>query len=339
MKAVVIERPHEAAYRDVETPVCGPEDVLVRSHLAGVCRTDLEVLMGVLDRRWVRYPCIPGHEWAGTIAEVGERVTDLTAGDRVVCEGIVPCLRCPRCKAGDTNLCQHYDQLGFTRGGGYGEYVLAPRHVVHRLPPHVSFEAAVLVEPGSVVLRGIERGRPSPGEAVGVVGVGSLGALALRLLRLFSPSEVVAYGIRDGELELARSLGADRTVHLGAESLAERELDLVLECAGAVAAVELATRLVRPGGRVVLLGIAGEGTTIELTADLFSLSDIELIGGFSYTSAVWARLVSLLTAGLVDLDSIVTHRFPAAEFEAAFALMDARDGIVGKVVLEHPVQR
>jgi len=337
VKAVVIERPHEAAYRDVETPVCGPEDVLVRSHLAGVCRTDLEVLLGVLDRRWVHYPCIPGHEWTGTIAEVGERVTDLSPGERVVCEGIVPCLHCPRCKAGETNLCEHYDQLGFTRGGGYGEYVLAPRHVVHRVPGHVSLDAAVLVEPASVVLRGIERGRATPGETVGVVGVGSLGALALRLLRLFSPSEVVAYGIRDTELELAHSLGADRTVNLAVERPIEGELDLVLECAGAVAAVELATRLVRTGGRVVLLGIAGEGTTLELPADLFSLSDIELIGGFSYTSAVWARLVSLLTAGLVDLDSIVTHRFPAADFEAAFALMDAREGIVGKIVLEHAV--
>jgi threonine dehydrogenase-like Zn-dependent dehydrogenase len=76
-------------------------------------------------------------------------------------------------------------------------------------------------------------------------------------------------------------------------------------------------------------------TTIELPADLFSLRDVELIGGFSYTSAVWTRLVSLLAAGLVDLDPIVTHRFAAADFEAAFALMDARDGIVGKIVLEH----
>src|SRR5207247_8294450 len=174
-----------------------------------------------------------------------------TLGDRVVCEGIVPCLRCPRCNAGETNLCEHYDQLGFTRGGGYGEYVLAPRHVVHPLPGHISLDAAVLVEPASVVLRGIERGRASPGEAVGVVGVGSLGALALRLVRLFSPSEVVAYGIRDTELELARSLGSDRTVNLAVERPTEGELDLVLECAGAVAAVELATRLVRQGGRAV----------------------------------------------------------------------------------------
>src|SRR5262245_38891793 len=104
------------------------------SHKAGVCRTDIEVLNGVLDPRWIRYPCIPGHEWAGSVADTGSNVTDLRPEERVVCEGIIPCLRCRRCKAGETNLCENYDQLGFTRPGGYGEYVVVPRHVVHRLP-------------------------------------------------------------------------------------------------------------------------------------------------------------------------------------------------------------
>jgi len=335
VKAVVIERPREASYRDVDAPVCGPEDVLVRSELAGVCRTDLDVLLGVLDSRWVRYPCIPGHEWVGTVAEIGERVTDLAPGERVVCEGIVPCRRCRRCLAGDTNLCERYDQLGFTRGGGYGEYVLAPRHVVHPLPEHVSRDTAVLVEPASVVLRGIERGRAAEGETVGVIGVGTLGALAIRLLSLHAPATVIAYGIRAEELDLARSLGADRTVDLTAQEPEEGGLDLVLECAGSVTAVELATRLVREGGRVVLLGISGAGTLLELPADRIPLRDLELIGSVGYTSAVWSRVVSIVSDGLVDLGGIVTHRFPAADFEAAFALLDARDGIVGKIVLEH----
>ncbi len=335
MKAVVIERPEEVAYREVETPVCGPNDVLVRSRRAGVCRTDLAVLHGALDRRWVRYPCIPGHEWSGTVAEVGENVTDLAPGDRVVCEGIIPCLRCVRCKAGETNLCRNYDQLGFTRGGGYGEYVLAPRRAVHRLPEHVSLEEAVLVEPAAVVLRGLERGRSVPGERIGVVGVGTLGALTIRLLRLSPPAQLVAYGIREEELAFATSLGVDRAVNLATEGPEEGRLDLVVECAGAVPAIELASRLVREGGRVVLLGISGEGKALELPADRIALRDLELIGSVSYTTAAWTRLVSLLSSGVVSLDGIVTQRFPASEFAAAFALMDARDGVVGKVVLEH----
>ncbi len=333
----MIERPHEVAYREVDSPVCGPDDVLVRSHLAGVCRTDLEVLEGALDPRWVRYPCIPGHEWSGSVAEVGANVTDLREGDRVVCEGLVPCARCGPCKAGDTHLCENYEHLGFTRGGGFGELVLAPRQVVHRLPDSVSYEAAVLIEPGSVVLRGIERGRLVPGEAVAVVGIGTIGSLAITLARPLSPREIVAFGIRDEELELALRLGADRVVNV-AEDDQEGGFDLVLEAAGAVPAIELATRLPREGGRIVQLGVAGEGKLLELPADRLVLRDLELIGSVAYTTAVWSRLVGLLTAGLVDLDPIVTHRFPLADFAEAFALMDAREGIVGKIVLEHEPQ-
>jgi L-iditol 2-dehydrogenase len=315
VKAVVIDRPHEVAYRDVAEPVYGPGDVVVRSHKAGVCRTDLEVLEGALDLRWVRYPCIPGHEWSGSVTEVGADVDDFKRGDRVVCEGLIPCNRCGRCKAGDTHLCANYDSLGFTRAGGWGELVVAPRHVVHRLPDSVSFEAAVLVEPGSVVLRGLERGGLAVGESVGVIGIGTIGALAILLARLFSPREIVAFGIRDEELELAAGLGADQVVKI-ADSEPAGGFDIVLETAGAVAALELATRLPREGGRIVQLGLAGAGKLLELPADRLVLRDLELIGS-------------------VGLDPLVTHQFAAADFQTAFELMDRREGIVGKVVLEH----
>jgi 2-desacetyl-2-hydroxyethyl bacteriochlorophyllide A dehydrogenase len=337
---VVIAGPGEVALREVEEPVCGPGEVVVRSRAAGVCRTDLEVLHGELDRRWVSYPCIPGHEWSGEIAEVGEGVARFAVGDRVVCEGIVWCGECRRCLAGDTNLCEHYDQLGFTRGGGYGELVLAPERVVHRLPEHVSFETGVLVEPGSVVLRALERGRLAAGESVGIVGIGTLGSLASVLARLVGPARIVAYGIREEELELARRLGADEVLDVSGGDPPPGEHDLVVETAGAVPAVELATRLAREGGRVVLLGIAGEGRMLDsLPADRIALRDLELIGSVGYTSAAWSRLVTLLADRRVDLAPIVTHRFPLDEFEQAFELMENRAGIVAKIVLEHAPPR
>jgi L-iditol 2-dehydrogenase len=343
VKAVLIERPHEVAYVDLERPSPRVGEVLVKSHVAGVCRTDLEMLHGGLtDPRWVRFPLVPGHEWSGTLAELGEGVDDLAVGDRVVCEGMIPCNRCRRCKAGDTQLCLNYDQVGFTRAGGYGEYVAVPRHVVHRLPDAVSFAAGVLVEPGSCVLRGLERGRPRPGEAIGVIGIGTLGSLAVTLARLHSPGALLAYGVRPEELDFARALGADGVVHVVDEDpvaathrLAGGALDLVIETAGAVEAVHLATQLVRPGGRVVLLGLAGEGKTLELPADRIMLSDMDVIGSCSYPTSTWSRMVRLLERGLVDLDPIVTHRFPTARFEDAFALMDDRNGVVAKIVLEH----
>jgi 2-desacetyl-2-hydroxyethyl bacteriochlorophyllide A dehydrogenase len=336
VKAVVIERPHEAAFREVETPVCGPGEVLVRSRLAGVCRTDLEVLEGKLDLRWVVYPCIPGHEWSGVVEQAGDDVRDLAPGDRVVCEGFCYCGICRRCRAGDTNMCENYDQLGFTRGGGYGEFVLVPRRVVHALPENVSFDAAVLIEPASVALQALLRARPLPGESVGVVGVGTVGALTIVLAKLFSPAAIVAYGIREAELELARRLGATETVLVsGGPAAHESELDLVVETAGAVPAVELAIRLPRAGGRIVALGIAGAGQELHLPADWFTLRDLTLIGSVGYTTRVWSHVVELIGAGVVDFEPVVSRRVAADRFEDAFSLMREPDGVVGRILLEH----
>ena len=344
MRAIVIEKPNAVSLREVETPTPGFGDVRVRSVRAGVCRTDLDIVAGTLDPRWVRFPVVPGHEWSGVIDSVGEGVTGLEPGDRVVCEGNIACLGCARCRAGDTHLCASYDAVGFTRSGGYGELVIVPARVVHPLPEHVSFDAAVLVEPGAVVLKALERAHIEPGETVGVIGIGALGAIAIRLARLRSPATIVAYGVRDEELELALALGADSVVKVAevdaeAETrrLTEGGLDVVVETAGAVPAFELSTRIAREGGRIVALGIAGHGHDLTLPVDRIALRDLTVLGSVGYTTAAWARMVALLREQLVDLDPIVTHRFPLERFEDAFALMDDRRGVVAKIVLEHAV--
>jgi 2-desacetyl-2-hydroxyethyl bacteriochlorophyllide A dehydrogenase len=336
MKAVVVERPHEVRYREVAAPAVGADDVLIESRQAGLCRTDIEMMTGAFtDPKWVRYPLIPGHEWAGTVVDVGANVSSMYVGDRVVCEGFITCNRCSRCRSGETHWCENVEALGFTRPGGYAELVAVPEQIVHRLPEHVSFEAGVLVEPASVVLRSLEKARPEPGESVGVIGIGTLGAIAIALLRLRSPSRIVAYGVRVEELELARRLGATEVVLAEDGAQAEAELDLVVETAGAPVAVELATQLCRPGGRAVLLGIAGEGRTLTLVSDLLVAKDIALIGSIAYPASTWSRVVGLVSDGVLDLDPIVTHHFPIRDFEEAVRLMDERSGIVAKIVLEH----
>jgi threonine dehydrogenase-like Zn-dependent dehydrogenase len=342
MRAIVIEKPNDIALREVETPTPGPGEARVRSVLAGVCRTDIDLLTGALDDRWVHFPVVPGHEWSGVVDAVGEGVTTVAPGQRVVCEGNIGCMSCPRCRTGDTHLCERYDAVGFTRSGGWGEYVVVPARILHTLPEHVSFEAAALVEPGSCVVKALDRASIQPAESIGVVGVGAMGALAIRIARLRSPSTIVAFGVRDEELGLARMLGADAVVNV-AEQDAEAEvqglvggrLDVVVETAGAIDAVELSTRLVREGGRVVLLGIAGHDRELTLPADRIPLRDLTVYGSVGYTMAAWARMVGLLRERLVDLDPIVTHHFPLDRYEDAFALMDERRGVIARVVLEH----
>jgi threonine dehydrogenase-like Zn-dependent dehydrogenase len=343
VRAIVIEEPNAIALREIETPTPGPGEARVRSVVAGVCRTDLDILTGALDPRWVRFPVIPGHEWSGVVDAVGPGVGGLTPGQRVVCEGNIGCMRCARCRAGDTHLCASYDAVGFTRGGGWGEFVVVPARILHPLPDHVSFESAALVEPGSCVVKALGRARIEPAETVGVVGVGALGALAIRIARLRSPATIVAYGVRDEELGLARLLGADAVVNV-AEQDAEAEtralvggggLDVVVETAGAVPAVELSTRLAREGGRVVVLGIAGREESLVLPADRIPLRDLTVFGSVGYTTAAWAHMVGLLREGLVDLGPIVTHRFALERFEDALAFMNERTGVVARIVLEH----
>ena len=344
MRAIVIDQPNAVALREVETPTPGAGEVRVRSVRAGVCRTDLDILSGILDPRWVRFPVVPGHEWSGVVDSLGEGVTGVEPGQRVVCEGNIPCLSCGRCRSGDTHLCASYDAVGFTRGGGWGEFVIVPARILHPLPHHVSFDAAVLVEPGACVLKALGRAQIEPAETVGVVGIGAMGALAIRLARLRSPAAIIAYGVRDEELELALALGADAAVNV-AQADAEAEtrrlagggFDVVVETAGAVAAAELSTRLAREGGRVVMLGIAGRDHELALPADRIPLRDLSIFGSVGYTTAAWARMVGLLRDRLVDLDPIVTNRFPLDQFEDAFALMDDRHGIVARIVLEHDV--
>jgi D-arabinose 1-dehydrogenase-like Zn-dependent alcohol dehydrogenase len=338
MRAIVVERPDSVSLTEIETPEPGPGEARVRSVIAGVCRTDIDILTGALDERWVRFPVVPGHEWSGVVDAVGDGVTTVERGQRVVCEGNIGCMACARCRAGDTHLCASYDAVGFTRSGGWGEFVVVPARILHVLPEHVSFEAAALVEPGSCVVKALGRARIEPAETVGVVGVGAMGALAIRIARRRSPAAIVAFGVREEELELARALGADQVVNVSRGEPDAAGLDVVVETAGAVPAVELSTRLVREGGRVVLLGIAGRDQELALPADRIPLRDLSILGSVGYTTAAWAHMVALLRERLVDLDPIVTHRFPLERYEDAFALMDERRGIVARIVLEHAVR-
>ena len=345
MRAIVIDQPNEIVLRDVETPSPGRGEVRVRSVIAGVCRTDLDILTGALDPRWVRFPVVPGHEWSGVVDSVGEGVVGLVPGQRVVCEGNIGCMQLRALPRRRHAPLPELRRRRFHSWRRLGRVRVVPPRILHPLPDHVSFEAAALVEPGSCVVKALGRARIEPAETVGIVGVGAMGALAIRLARLSSPAAIIAYGLRDDELELAWSLGADAVVNVDQQDAEEETrilagggLDVVVETAGAVPAVELSTRLVREGGRVVLLGIAGRGQELTLPADRIPLGDLSVLGSVGYTTAAWAHMVELLRDRLVDLDPIVTHRFPLERFADAFALMDERRGVVARIVLEHTVR-
>jgi threonine dehydrogenase-like Zn-dependent dehydrogenase len=209
MRAVVVERPGGAALREVPTPEPGPDDVLVRVGAAGICGSDVELLDGRRPAGYVRYPIIPGHEWSGTVAEVGAGVAAIEPGMKVVAEGFRSCGACARCGEGRTNLCDtEYAETGFTHAGAFADYVCVPARLIHRLPPDADLAAAALLEPAACVAQGLLEVDVRPGASVAVVGSGTLGLLAVCLLRRYSPARLALVGRRALRLELGATLGA-----------------------------------------------------------------------------------------------------------------------------------
>jgi 2-desacetyl-2-hydroxyethyl bacteriochlorophyllide A dehydrogenase len=329
-RALVVERPGtiKVAERPLLEP--GPGEVVVRPGYCGLCGTDLELLRGDVDPAYVIYPLTLGHEWSGTIEAVGSGVEDLRPGVRCVAEGIVPCGACRSCKAGETNVCETYDEVGFTREGGASDQVLVPARLVHALAPDVSLLDAALIEPSSVVLRALEKARPKPGDKVLVVGDGTIGLLSASLVQLWSPASVTMIGRRPEQAELVRSVGvACFSTDDGAAGF-----DLAVEAAGVPEAAVTAIRAVRRGGTVVLLGLPPTGSRLDLAADLLVNNDLTVAASFGYTSGAWSRMVGLVNAGCVRPAEIVTHRFALEDHEQAFSALEAAGGARGKVVLE-----
>ncbi len=312
--ALVVRRPGEVVLEERGIPAPGPGEVLIRPEVVGLCGTDLDIVAGRIDPAYIRYPLVLGHEWSGTVAGPADG-DGLAPGSRVVGEGIVPCGHCPRCRAGQTNLCLTYDELGFTRDGAAARFVTVQRSLVHPLAPGVGAEDAALAEPAAVVYRGLSGAAIAPGWRALVVGDGTVALLAVRLLQLWSPAETVMLGRREGQAALAAQAGAAR---FETDSRAAGTgYDLVIEAAGSTDAVLSALAAARRGGTVVLLGLPPHGATAAVPVDDVVNNDLIIRGSFGYTPAAFREVVTLLNAGLLELGFLVTHRFPLTEWRAS----------------------
>lgn len=343
MRGLVIQGPGLIGIEELEPLEPEADEVKVRSMAVGICGTDLEILNGLVSDEYVTYPVVPGHEWSGVVEAVGSAVSHVKPGDRVISEGIVACGRCESCRNGLTNLCLNYDQLGFTRRGGAAAQVIAPASGVHRIPDSLSFEAAVLVEPAATVLRGVMRTPFKPGMTAAVIGPGTLGLLTVQVLKAYGAAEIILIGTRDNQLEFGRALGATRVINNKTQDLQAlvkswtngQGVDLVIETSGNVGAVESCFRICKSGGHVVLEGVAGSDKLLTLPSDLIMLRDLTVHGIFSYTTQSWSKVLQLLGAGLLDFESLVTHRFKLDEYQQAFESIRNKSGVTAKVVMVH----
>ncbi|MFI9391833.1 zinc-binding dehydrogenase [Streptomyces bauhiniae] len=312
---VVVEAPgtHRLAPHTPRDP--GPGEALVAVHAVGICGSDRELYRGNRPAPYVRYPVVPGHEWSGTVREVGAGVPEHLVGRKVVGEGFRNCQVCARCHAGETTLCEAgYEETGFTHPGAMAPTLTLPARLLHPLPDAADLTAAALLEPAACVAAAALLADARPGERVAVVGTGTLGMLAVRFLAAVSPAELLVVGLDREREALATEFGATDFALSG--PALPGGYDVVIEAAGSAEAAGTAAALLRRGGRLVLTGIPAPGAAGLDPADLV-LRRLEVRTVFGAPPAAWAHAVRLFGAGLLDPLPLVSHRLPLTEFARA----------------------
>lgn len=335
--------------RDEPLPFPAPGSSLVRVTAVGLCGSDIHWFRegSIGDAALVR-PLVLGHEVAGTI-EGGPR-----RGQRVAVDPAIPCGSCPSCRRGHGHLCPTVRFAGHgSVDGGLRDYLVWPDEQLHPLPESISDVAGAVLEPLGVAMHALDLSHVQLGAAVAVVGCGPIGLLLLQLLRSRAVDGVLAVEPLEHRRTAAAAAGADLV--LAPDDVADDGIpatlldppggpalsagypaegaDVVFEVTGSVSAVETALRLARPGGRVVLVGIPEEDRTM-FPASLARRKGLTLVLS-RRMGAVYPRAVRLVARGLVDLESVVTHRFGLDEVATAFPCAVRREGL--KVVVQPPL--
>ena len=321
MRVAVLNRPGEVELVDRPAPEPGPHEVLVRVRAVGVCGSDTHYYdHGRIGRFVVEEPLVLGHESSGVIEAVGEHVDPARVGQRVSIEPGVPCRSCQQCLAGRYNLCP--DMVFHATppvDGTLAELVTLHEAFAHPVPDSVSDEAAALLEPLSVGIWACRKGGVGPGSRVLVTGAGPIGIVAAQVARASGAAEVVVADVNPHRLAAAAELGASRTVDTSATTLEQAYAalpapEVLLECSGHPGATADGIRALAPAGVAVLVGMGGDELPLPLS--VVQERELTVTGTFRYANT-WPTAIALVATGQVDLDAMVTARFPLAETEQA----------------------
>ena len=310
----------------VPVPRVPADHVLVAVEAASICGSDMQIWKWTdWFARRMKPPVTVGHEFAGTVVEVGEGVQRVNVGDYVSAESHVTCGVCAQCRAGQAHMCPRTEILGVDRDGAFADYVAVPEKVVWRndrdkLPPDI----ATLQEPfGNAVYATLEH--DVSGKSVGVLGCGPVGLFAIGIARASGAARVLAADVSDYRLSLAGRMGADEVLNPAsgdgdtAEWLAADNggsgVDIALEMSGAPSAVNAALRGVRNGGRVTLFGIPSSPVSIDVAESMIfkNLTVLALSGRRIFET--WYKTRGLLESGAVDLRPLITHEMGLEEID------------------------
>jgi len=319
--------------KDVEAPQPKGDEVKIKVEYAGICGTDIHIY-------YDEFPTTPsftlGHEFSGTIVEIGESVTHYKIGDKVVAENSwSSCGRCSLCRQGRDTLCPERIAVGVNRNGAFAKYVLYKEHCIHLIPENVDMLSAALTEPMACALHGVvERSRINSGDIVIVSGPGPIGLFSMQIAKSMGAIVIVTgISLDKKRLEIAKKLGADYAVNIQKEdvkslvnTLTNNEgADVILECSGAEAAVDQGIDLLKKCGIFTQIGLHGKPIKIDFEKICFK--ELDVYGTLSQTNFAWQRALTLLCEKKVNSKALVTHIFPLEEWEKGFKIAEKKEGL------------
>jgi L-iditol 2-dehydrogenase len=339
MIAAVFKGPNEIEIQEIATPRIGPGEVLVKMGANTVCGTDVRILRGE-KTKGVVLPAVLGHEMAGHIVEVGRDVRGYEAGMQVVVSPGIPCGRCYACQNDMENMCSDLSLFGYDVPGGLSEYVRVPARAVefgnlfvaHKGLPS---EYLALCEPLACCVNGHRRSRTSVDDAVLIMGAGPIGLFHVQLARLAGARTIIVSEFSEGRRSLAKDFGADLAVDPREVDLSEvvREeagaqgVDVAVICIGVPALVNEAIGLTRPGGRVnIFAGLAGKGWA-EVEANLIHYKELDVTGTSNSRRREFAVALRLIESGDVNVEPMLTHRYPLASAVEAIEMSASGAGV------------
>lgn len=326
MQSIVIHSPHNLRVEtqpEPSPPQAGEVRVEVRR--GGICGSDLHYYHhGGFGAVRLREPMVLGHEVSGVVAEPGDGVTELTAGDKVAINPSMPCGTCAFCQAGMRNQCSDMRFNGSAmrfphQQGLFRQGVTLPAAQVIRLNPHADLGAAACAEPFAVCLHAVRQAGELGGQRVLVSGCGPIGCLTVLAVAKAGAHDIIATDLADPPLAIAQRLGATRTINLTNASLDDLaadkgRVDVVFECSGSPKALLSAFEVLKPGGLLVVVGL---GADVTLPLSLAVTKEIRMIGSFRF-DAEFAEAVDLIDRGVVDVSPLITATMPFADAVAAF---------------------
>jgi len=317
MKAAILYKPMDMRIEEIEIPQISSNEVLVKMKRVGICGSDVHFyLHGRISSFIVKKPLILGHECSGEIVEVGSNVSDLKPGQRIVIEPGFVCGNCFYCRLGRYNLCKEVKFYGAPHfHGTFAEYVTAPRQNVYPIPKSITYEEGAMIEPLAVGMMAAKMGKVSVNDIVAVLGAGPIGQMVLQAAKVYGAPEIYVTDVIDYRLEYAKKYGASGIINAAKENVVDitkdltdgEGVDVAIDASGSPSAIRQAVDIVKPGGRIVLVGYPMDDVSLPL-AEIIS-KELTLQGIHRYAN-VYPAAIKAVSSGKAIVKPYVTHVFP-----------------------------